>query len=90
MKRGFKKKTLHQGERISFDLPEYLANSTYKGDMIWSCSSCGCIYTAHSYLESVYIYTPQARVDVPFLLIRAFQILQIKDVKKAHTLRVTI
>ena len=74
----------HRGERLSFDPPENLQNSKYKGEKSESCFSCSSIYTALSCVESVRIYTCRCEL-ISFLLIRVFQDLQTKDVKKAHT-----
>ena len=75
----------HRGERLSFDPSENLENSKYKGEKSESCFSCSSIYTACSVLESAHIYTCRCEL-ISFLLIRVFQDLQTKDVKKAHTL----
>ena len=75
----------HRGERLSFDPSENLENSKYKGEKSESCFSCSSIYTAHSHVESAHIYTCRCEL-ISFLLIRVFQDLQTKDVKKAHTL----
>lgn len=39
----------HRGELLSFDPPENLQNSKYKGEKSESCFSCSSIYTAHSH-----------------------------------------
>jgi len=75
----------HQGERLSFDPSENLENSKYKGEKSESCFSCSSIYTARSVKEPAHIYTCRCEL-ISFLLIRVFQDLQTKDVKKAHTL----
>jgi len=75
----------HRGERLSFDPSENLENSKYKGEKSESCFSCSSIYTALSRVEAAYIYTCRCEL-ISFLLIRVFQDLQTKDVKKAHTL----
>ena len=75
----------HRGERLSFDPPENLQNSKYKGEKSESCFSCSSIYTACSAVESAHIYFCRCEL-ISFLLIRVFQDLQTKDVKKAHTL----
>ena len=75
----------HRGELLSFDPSENLENSKYKGEKSESCFSCSSIYTALSCVESVRIYTCRCEL-ISFLLIRVFQDLQTKDVKKAHTL----
>ena len=72
----------HRGERLSFDPSENLENSKYKGEKSESCFSCSSIYTACSVKD---IYTCRCEL-ISFLLIRVFQDLQTKDVKKAHTL----
>ena len=77
--------SVHRGERLSFDPSENLENSKYKGEKSESCFSCSCIYTACSVKESAHIYTCRCEL-ISFLLIRVFQDLQTKDVKKAHTL----
>lgn len=75
----------HRGELLSFDPSENLENSKYKGEKSESCFSCSSIYTALSATESAHIYTCRCEL-ISFLLIRVFQDLQTKDVKKAHTL----
>ena len=75
----------HQGELLSFDPSENLENSKYKGEKSESCFSCSSIYTACSVMELAHIYTCRCE-PISFLLIRVFQDLQTKDVKKAHTL----
>ena len=79
----------HQGERLSFDPSENLENSKYKGEKSESCFSCSSIYTACSVMELAHIYTCRCEL-ISFLLIRVFQDLQTKDVKKAHTLCVYV
>ena len=74
----------HRGERLSFDPSENLENSKYKGEKSESCFSCSSIYTALSVMELAHIYTCRCEL-ISFLLIRVFQNLQTKDVKKAHT-----
>ena len=76
--------SVHRGERLSFDPSENLENSKYKGEKSESCFSCSSIYTALSCVESAHIYTCRCEL-ISFLLIRVFQDLQTKDVKKAHT-----
>ena len=56
----------HRGERLSFDPPENLQNSKYKGEKSESCFSCSNIYTAYSVMESVHIYT--CRCELIFIL----------------------
>ena len=75
----------HRGELFSFDPQENLENSTCTGEKSESCFSCSSIYTTYSVMESVRIYTCRCEL-ISFLLIRVFQDLQTKDVKKAHTL----
>ena len=75
----------HRGERLSFDPLENLQNSMCTGEKSESCFSCSSIYTALSCVESAHIYTCRCEL-ISFLLIRVFQDLQTKDVKKAHTL----
>lgn len=79
----------HRGERLSFDPSENLENSKYKGEKSESCFSCSSIYTACSVMELAHIYTCRCEL-ISFLLIRVFQDLQTKDVKKAHTLCVYV
>ena len=81
----FRKRPRHRGEQLSFDPPENLQNSKYKGEKSESCFSCSSIYTAHSLVESAHIYTCRCE-PISFLLIRVLQNLLAKDVKKAHTL----
>ena len=81
----FRKRPRHRGELLSFDPSENLENSKYKGEKSESCFSCSSIYTAHSLVESAHMYTCRCE-PISFLLIRVFQDLQTKDVKKAHTL----
>ena len=45
----------HRGERISFDPPENLESSKYKGKKSESCFSCSSIYTAVPLAESAHI-----------------------------------
>ncbi len=75
----------HREEQLSFDPSENLENSKYKGEKSESCFSCSSIYTVLSCVEWVHIYTCRCEL-ISFLLIRVFQDLQTKDVKKAHTL----
>ena len=75
----------HRGEQLSFDPSENLENSKYKGEKSESCSSCSSIYTALPFMGLAHIYTCRCEL-ISFLLIRVFQDLQTKDVKKAHTL----
>jgi len=62
----FRKRPRHRGERLSFDPPENLQNSKYKGEKSESCFSCSSIYTAHSLVESAHIYT--CRCELIFIL----------------------
>ena len=75
----------HRGEQLSFDPPENLQNSKYKGEKSESCFSCSCIYTACSSMESAHVNTCRCEL-ISFLHSRVFQNLQTKDVEKAHTL----
>ena len=75
----------HRGELLSFDPPENLQNSKYKGEKSESCFSCSSIYTALPAVELARIYPCRCEL-ISFLLSRVFQNLQTKDVKKAHTL----
>ncbi len=61
-----KKNWQYRGERLSFDPSENLQNSTYMGEKSESCFSCSSIYTAHSDVELVYIYT--CRCELIFIL----------------------
>ena len=81
----FYKERRHRGELLSFDPPENLQNSMYKGEKSESCFSCSSIYTAHSVMESAHIYTCRCEL-ISFLLIQVLQNLLAKDVEKAHTL----
>ena len=85
----FRKNPRHRGEQLSFDPPENLQNSKYKGEKPESCFSCSSIYTALSCVESAHIYTCRCE-PISFLLIRVLQNLLAKDVKKAHTLCVKV
>ena len=71
----------HRGERLSFDPPENLQNSKYKGEKSESCFSCSSIYTALSCVESVRIYTCRCEL-ISFLLIRVLQNLLAKDARR--------
>ena len=84
-----KKDWRHRGELLSFDPSENLENSKYKGEKSESCFSCSSIYTALSCVELARIYPCRCEL-ISFLLIRVFQDLQTKDVKKAHTLCVYV
>ena len=53
---SFGKRRRHRGERLSFDPPENLQNSKYKGEKSESCFSCSSIYTALSCVELARIY----------------------------------
>ena len=75
-----RKRWQHWGERLSFDPPVNLENSTYMGEKSESCFSCGCIYTAiPRYGVSSHIYLQVWAVS--FLHIRVFQNLQAKKCK---------
>ncbi len=76
----FRKSPRHRGELLSFDPPENLESSKYKGEKSESCFSCSSIYTAVPLAESAHIYTCRCEL-ISFLLIRVFQDLQTKDVK---------
>ena len=71
----------HRGELLSFDPPENLQNSKYKGEKSESCFSCSSIYTALSCVESVRIYTCRCEL-ISFLLIRVLQNLLAKDARR--------
>ena len=77
----FRKNPRHRGELLSFDPPENLQNSKYKGEKSESCFSCSSIYTAHSLVESAYIYTCRCEL-ISFLLIRVLQNLLAKDARR--------
>ena len=68
-------------KRLSFDPSENLENSKYKGEKSESCFSCSSIYTARSVKEPAHIYTCRCEL-ISFLLIRVFQDLQTKDVRR--------
>ena len=53
---SIRKEWRHRGERLSFDPPENLQNSMYKGEKRESCFSCNGIYTACSAMEPARIY----------------------------------
>lgn len=74
----------HQGERISFDPSENLENSTYKGDKFEMRSSYS-VYLPTMPSSGVVSQYPIGVSRFSFLLIRVFQNLLTKDVKKAHT-----
>ena len=71
----------HRGEQLSFDPPENLQNSKYKGEKSESCFSCSSIYTAHSLVESAHIYTCRCE-PISFLLIQVLQNLLAKDARR--------
>ena len=75
----------HREELFSFDPSENLENSMCTGDKFESCFPCSSIYTAFPTMGSAHINTCRCEL-ISFLLIRVFQDLQTKDVKKAHTL----
>ena len=81
---SIRKEWRHRGERLSFDPPENLQNSKYKGEKSESCFSCSSIYTALSCVELARIYPCRCEL-ISFLLIRVLQNLLAKDVEKAHT-----
>ena len=68
----FRKNPRHRGERLSFDPPENLESSKYKGEKSESCFSCSSIYTAFSYMELAHIYTCRCEL-ISFLYSRVFQ-----------------
>ena len=78
---SFGKRRRHRGERLSFDPPENLQNSKYKGEKSESCFSCSSIYTAYSFVELAYIYTCRCEL-ISFLLIRVLQNLLAKDARR--------
>ena len=71
----------HRGERLSFDPPENLQNSKYKGEKSESCFSCSSIYTALSCVELARIYPCRCEL-ISFLLIRVLQNLLAKDARR--------
>ena len=71
----------HRGERLSFDPPENLQNSKYKGEKSESCFSCSSIYTACSHVESAHVNTCRCGL-ISFLLIRVLQNLLAKDARR--------
>ena len=73
----FRKNPRHRGERLSFDPPENLQNSKYKGEKSESCFSCSSIYTALSCVESARIYPCRCEL-ISFLYSQVFQNLQAK------------
>ena len=73
--------SVHRGERLSFDPPENLQNSKYKGEKSESCFSCSSIYTALSCVELTRIYTCRCEL-ISFLLIRVLQNLLAKDARR--------
>ena len=82
---SFGKRRRHRGERLSFDPPENLQNSKYKGEKSESCFSCSSIYTARSVKEPAHIYTCRCEL-ISFLRTQVLQNLLAKECKKAHTL----
>jgi hypothetical protein len=56
----------YRGEQLSFDPPENLQNSMYKGEKSESCFSCSSIYTAHPFIGLAHIYT--CRCELIFIL----------------------
>ena len=77
----FRKNPRRRGERLSFDPPENLQNSKYKGEKSESCFSCSSIYTALSCVESARIYPCRCEL-ISFLLIRVLQNLLAKDARR--------
>ena len=71
----------HRGELLSFDPPENLQNSKYKGEKSESCFSCSSIYTAYSFVEPAHIYTCRCEL-ISFLLIQVLQNLLAKDARR--------
>ncbi len=71
----------HREELFSFDPSENLENSKYKGEKSESCFSCSSIYTALSTMDLAHINTCRCEL-ISFLLIRVFQDLQTKDVRR--------
>ena len=71
----------HREGLLSFDPPENLQNSKYKGEKFESCFSCSSIYTAHSAMERVYLYPCRCEL-ISFLLIRVLQNLLAKDARR--------
>ena len=78
---SFGKRRRHRGERLSFDPPENLQNSKYKGEKSESCFSCSSIYTALSCVEVARIYPCRCEL-ISFLLIRVLQNLLAKDARR--------
>ena len=78
---SFGKRRRHRGERLSFDPPENLQNSKYKGEKSESCFSCSSIYTALSCVELARIYPYRCEL-ISFLLIRVLQNLLAKDARR--------
>ena len=78
---SFGKRRRHRGERLSFDPPENLQNSKYKGEKTESCFSCSSIYTALSCVELARIYPCRCEL-ISFLLIRVLQNLLAKDARR--------
>ena len=77
----FRKSPRHRGERLSFDPPENLESSKYKGEKSESCFSCSSIYTALSCVELARIYPCRCEL-ISFLLIRVLQNLLAKDARR--------
>ena len=71
----------HRGEQLSFDPPENLQNSMYKGEKFESCFSCSSIYTASPLLGLAHIYTCRCEL-ISFLLIQVLQNLLAKDARR--------
>lgn len=74
----------HRGELLSFYPSENLENSSGMGKSLKGCSSCSCIYSAHPLVESAHIYPCRCEL-ISFFMLRVFQNLLTKNVKKAHT-----
>jgi hypothetical protein len=74
----------HRGELISFDPPENLQNSMYKGEKLEKRSSYSLYIqpcrNGHGSIYSIGVG------QLSFLLIRVLQNLLAKDAKKVHTL----
>ena len=64
---SFGKRRRHRGERLSFDPPVNLQNSSNKGKSLKGCFSCSSIYTAYPAMGLAHIYT--CRCELIFILI---------------------
>ena len=71
----------HRGELLSFDPPENLQNSMYKGEKPGSCFSCSSIYSACSTMGPSKVYPYRCEL-ISFLLIRVLQNLLAKDARR--------